>query len=82
MNISNVQAHCLFWLCCNYRDDAGIQALERHEAALRAQKAQQRSLREGRITAFNSVLLSFLDKEYKYMKKASTKFPEEITSDI
>jgi hypothetical protein len=66
----------------SYRDEAGIKALDRHEAALRAQKAQQRSLTEGRITAFDGVLPSFLDKEYQYMKQASTEFPEETTSDI
>ncbi|KFZ18957.1 hypothetical protein V502_03896, partial [Pseudogymnoascus sp. VKM F-4520 (FW-2644)] len=60
--------------------DAGSQALQRHEAALQVQKAQQRSLTEGCITAFDGVLPSFLDEEYQYMKQASSTFPEEITS--
>ena len=66
----------------DYRDNAGIQALQRHEAALQAQRAQQRSLTEGHIAAFNGILLSFLNKEYQYIKLASTDFPEEITSDM
>jgi hypothetical protein len=31
------------------------------------------------VVAFDSVLLSFLDEEYQYMKQASTNFPEDIT---
>jgi hypothetical protein len=64
------------------RDEAGRQAIQRHRSALQAQKAQQRSLTEGRIIAFDGALLSFLDKEYQYMKQASVDFPEEITSSI
>lgn len=63
-----------------YRDDAGIQAFQRHEAALQAQKTQQRSLTEGHIAAFDGILPSFLNEEYQYMKQASSTFPEEITS--
>ena len=64
------------------RDEAGRQAIQRHKAALEAQKAQQKSLTDGRIVAFDGVLPSFLDEEYQYMKQASADFPEEITSDI
>ena len=47
---------------------------------LQGQKAQQRSLTEGRVVAFDGVLPSFLDEEYQYKKQASTNFPEDITS--
>ncbi|KFZ17843.1 hypothetical protein V501_01527, partial [Pseudogymnoascus sp. VKM F-4519 (FW-2642)] len=64
------------------RDEAGRQALQRHKAVLQAQKAQEKSLTEGRLVAFDGILPSFLEKEYQYMKQASTDFPEEITSSI
>ncbi|KAH9203140.1 hypothetical protein DL95DRAFT_419284, partial [Leptodontidium sp. 2 PMI_412] len=64
------------------RDEAGMQAIRRHNATLQAQKTQQKSLADGRIVAFDGVLPSFLDEEYQYMKQASADFPEEITSDI
>jgi hypothetical protein len=64
------------------RDEAGIQAIQRHKAALEAQKAQQKSVTEGRIVAFDGVLPSFLEEEYQYMKRASTNFPEIITPTI
>ena len=62
------------------QDEAGRQAIQRYETALQAQNAQQKSLSEGRISAFDGVLPSFLDEEYQYMKQASADFPEEITS--
>jgi len=64
------------------RDEAGRQALQRHKAALQAQKAQQKSLTDGRIVAFDGVLPSFFDEEYQYMKQASAGFLEDITSEI
>jgi hypothetical protein len=65
-----------------HQDMASAQAFQRHKAALQAQRAQQKSTSEGRIIAFNSVLPSFLDKEYQYMKQASADFPEKIDSNI
>jgi hypothetical protein len=50
------------------RDEAGRQAIQRHRFALQAQKAQQRTLTEGLIVAFDGALPSFLDEEYQYMK--------------
>jgi hypothetical protein len=64
------------------RDEIGIQAIRRHNAALQVQKAQQKSLTEGRIVAFDGILPSFLEEEYQYMKQASTNFPETITPSI
>jgi hypothetical protein len=63
------------------QDDAG-QAYLRRRSIADARRAQQKSLTEGRIVAFDGVLPSFLDEEYQYMKQASTDFPERITSDI
>jgi len=54
----------------------------RRRAIADARSAQQKSLIEGRIVAFNGVLPSFLDEEYQYIKQASTDFPERITSNI
>ena len=65
-----------------HRDDSSARALQPHKAALETQKAQQKSLIEGRIIPFDGVLPSFLDEEYKSRKQASADFPEEITSDI
>ena len=62
------------------RDEAGRQAIQRHRSTLQAQKAQQKSLTEGRIVAFDGTLPSFLDEEYQYMKQASADFPEEISA--
>jgi hypothetical protein len=62
------------------RNSAGGHAVQRPNATLQTQKAQQRSLTEGHIAAFDGVLPSFLDKEYQYMKQVSAVFPEEITS--
>jgi len=45
----------------DYRDEAGRQAIRRHKLALQAQKAQQKSLTEGRLVAFDGVLPSFLE---------------------
>jgi hypothetical protein len=64
------------------RDEAGRQAIQRHNAALQAQRAQQTPLAEGRIVAFDGVLPSFLEEEYQYMKQASVDFPEPITPSI
>ena len=43
------------------RDEAGVQAIQRHKAALQAQKVQQKSLTEGGVVAFDGVLPSFLE---------------------
>jgi hypothetical protein len=64
------------------RDKAGRRAIQRHKASLQAQKAQQKSLIGGPLIAFDGALPSFLEEEFRYMKEASTNFPEEINSYI
>jgi hypothetical protein len=64
------------------RDKAGRRAIQRHKAALQAQKAQQKSLTEERIVTFDGILPSFLQEEYQYIQQASTNFPEKISSNI
>jgi hypothetical protein len=64
------------------RDEAGARALQRHKAAVQAQRVQQQSLTEGRVAAFDGALPSFLEEEYQYMKQASTNFPEAIPPSI
>ena len=61
------------------RTRAGRDGVQRLNAPLQAQKAQHRSLTEGRGVAFDGVVPSFLDEEYQYMKQASTNFLEDIT---
>lgn len=65
------------------RDDAGAQALQRHkDSTVQAEKVQRQALEEGHAVAFDGILPSFLDEEYRYMKQASAEFPELITASI
>lgn len=65
------------------RDDAGARALQRYkDSTVQAEKVQQQALKEGHVVAFDSILPSFLEEEYQYMKQTSTEFPELITASI
>lgn len=66
----------------DHQDRAGMQAHLRHKALTQAQRLEQKSLTQAQTVAFDGVLLSFLEEEYKYMKQASTHFPETITPSI
>lgn len=62
------------------RNGAGGRGIRHLNDPRQGQKAQQRSLTEGGVVAFDGVLPSFLDEEYQDKKQASTNFPEDITS--
>jgi hypothetical protein len=59
-----------------------MQAYLRLGPSSHPQRARPRALEEPRLAAYNSLLPSFPDQEYQYMKQASSDFPELTISAI